>query len=63
MIERTGGRLLTIAETMSVLGCSRKTLYRLFTAEKLQRVYIAPRAPRVWEADLDAYLDEIRGVA
>lgn len=65
MIEPTAqtSRLLTIAETMTVLGCSRKTVYRLFEAGRLQRVYLAPRAPRVPEADVQAFVASLGSVA
>jgi excisionase family DNA binding protein len=54
VIDTTEDRLLTIAEAMVILGCSRKTVYRLFDAGKLRRVYVAPRAPRVRASELAA---------
>jgi excisionase family DNA binding protein len=63
VIDDTGSRprLLTIAETMAVLHCSRKTLYRLFDAGKLQRTYVGPRAPRVDEAEVEAFRQRAAG--
>jgi excisionase family DNA binding protein len=54
VIETTEDRLLTIAEAMVILGCSRKTVYRLFDADRLHRVYVGPRAPRVRASELAA---------
>jgi hypothetical protein len=46
---------------MAVLHCSRKTLYRLFDAGKLQRTYVGPRAPRVDEAEVEAFRQRAAG--
>lgn len=53
--------LLTVADVMRQLGISRRTVYRIAFLRQ-RAVYPTPANPRWYQADIDLYLAQHRGM-
>ena len=50
-------RLLTIRQASERLACSPRTVYRLISEKRLERVLLGRRSARIRETDLVAFVD------
>ncbi len=60
MIKDPSTTVFRISEIMVMLSCSRDTVYWLIERQKLERVYIREKAPRITGSSYLAYLEEIK---
>jgi excisionase family DNA binding protein len=61
--SRQRGRALKLREVAEILGICERTVWRLIERGELRSVTLSGRARRVFDSDLDQYIQNIRGAA